>query len=170
MKRIGGLALIMLGCVMIFGGCAGESKETVTDRKIPAGDITEFYYTFENINANAFYQRYRFYSEDGKHLFYHETREKPGQYGPATEEDITSSGTAELSEEEWKEFLSFLKDGTVTARRDDTEAGDSGPWMFIYWKKDKGKYQVFEFASYEERVRFEGFCSELAQKKSGRGK
>jgi hypothetical protein len=97
-------------------------------------------------------------------LFYHETREKPGEYGPTTEEDITASGTVELSDEEWNEFLVFLKEGSVSARTDSAESGDSGPWMFIYWKKDKGKYQVFDFASASEELGFEEFCAGLAQK------
>ena len=156
--------MIMLCCLALFGGCGKSSGETVTDRNIPSGDVTEFYYTVENINYGAFYQRYRFYREDDKYLFYHETRESPDDYGPTTEEDITESGTVELSEEEWKEFLSFLKDGRVSARTDSAESGGSGPWMFIYWKNDKGKYQVFDFSSPAERGGFEEFCAGLAQK------
>ena len=30
-------------------------EETVTNKKIPVEDITEFYYTYENINYNASY-------------------------------------------------------------------------------------------------------------------
>lgn len=154
--------MIMLCCLALLCACGKSPEETVTDRKIAAGDITEFYYTRSNINFNAFYQRYRFYVEDGRRLFYHETREKPGEYGPATEDDITASGTVELSDEEWNEFLAFLKDGRVSARTDSAESGGSGPWMFIYWKKDKGKFQVFDFPSASEKLEFEEFCAELA--------
>ena len=139
------------------------TKETITNRKIPLDDVTEFYYTVENINYNAFYQRYRFYTEDGRYMFHHETRERPGKYGPTAEDDITNSGTFELTAEEWKEFLTFLKDGTVSARKDSGESGGSGPWTFIYWKNDKGKYQVFDFSSYDTKANFEEFCSSLAQ-------
>jgi hypothetical protein len=76
---------------------------------------------------------------------------------------MTASRTVEQSESEWKEFLSFLKDGRVSARTDSASSGDSGPWMFIYWKNDKGKYQVFDFSSLEERGGFEEFCAGLAQ-------
>ena len=162
-KSIKGVLLIMLS-LFLFSGCGKETKETITNRNIPAEDITEFYYTVDNINYDAFYQRYRFYIEDEKYMFYHETRERPGEYGPATEEDITNSGTFELSDAEWKDFLSYLKDGTVSARKDNAESGDSGPWTFIYWKKDKGKYQVFDFSSYEVRDEFVEFCSALALK------
>lgn len=141
-------------------------KENVTNRKIPFDDITEFYYTVENVNYDAFYQRYRFYTEDGKYMFYHETREKPGEYGPTTERDITKSGAVILSADEWKNFIGFLKDGTVSAKNDPDESGESGPWTFIYWKNDKGKYRAFDFKSYDTRVEFEGFCSALAQKES----
>lgn len=45
-------------CSALFSGCGNNTKETVTNRKIPVEVITEFYYTRENINYNAFYQRY----------------------------------------------------------------------------------------------------------------
>ncbi len=151
----------MLGTILL-GGCAEAAKETITNRKIPIEDVTEFYYTIENINYNAFYQRYHFYVEDDKYMFHHETRERPDEYGPTTEKDITNSGTFELSDTQWKEFLAFLKDGTVSVRKDTAESGDSGPWTFIYWKNDKGKYQVFDYSSYNERTAFEEFCSRLA--------
>ena len=96
-------------------------------------------------------------------MFYHETREKPGEYGPTSEADITVSGTVELSDDERKEFLTFLKDGTVSARKDIGESGDSGPWTFIYWKNDKEKYQVFDFPSYGTKLKFEEFCSALSR-------
>ena len=151
----------MLGLIL-FGGCGDTAKETITNRNIPVEDVTEFYYTIDNINYNAFYQRYRFYREDGKYMFHHETRERPGEYGPTTEKDITDSGTFELSDAEWNDFLTYLKDGTVSARKDTAESGGSGPWTFIYWKNDKGKYQVFDFSSYEVQTGFEEFCSALA--------
>ena len=154
----------MISCFMfLFGGCSKSRGETVTNRKIPLDDITEFYYTYENINFNAAFQRYHFYREDGKYMFQHETRERPGKYGPTTEEDITVSGTLELTADEWKDFLVFLKNGTVSARNDARESGSSGPWMFLYWKNDKGKYQVFEFPDYAAKTQFEQYCSALAQ-------
>lgn len=162
MKSINKVSLIVLGMILL-GGCNETTKETITNRKIPFEDVTEFYYTIENINYNAFYQRYHFYVEDGKYMFHHETRERPNEYGPTTENDITNSGTFELSDEEWRGFLSYLKDGIVSARKDNLESGDSGPWTFIYWKNDKGKFQVFDFSSYDKLTRFEEFCFTLAQ-------
>ena len=156
-------------CMFLFGGCGKMPKETITNREIPLEDVSEFYYTYENINFNAFFQRYRFYREDGKYMFHHETRERPGEYGPTTEEDITNSGTFELTAEEWNDFLIFLKDGTVSARKDSGESGSSGPWTFLYWKDDKGTYQVFEFPSFDTRVHFEEFCSALAQEERRSG-
>ena len=162
MKTIKGVLSVML-CMALLCGCGKTARETVTNRKIPVEEITEFYYTVENINYDAFYQRYRFYKEDGKYMFQHETRERPGQYGPATKEDITNSGTFELSGAEWKDFLTCLKDGTVSAIKDSGESSSSGVWTFIYWKKDKGRYRVFEFPDYETRVRLEEYCSLLSQ-------
>lgn len=163
MKRIGGLILIMFGFMALLGGCGKGTKETITNRNIPPDDVTEFYYTVENLNYNAFYQRYHFYKENGKYLFHHETRERHDQYGPTTEADITNSGTFELTADEWKDFLAHLKDGTVCARKDSAESGSSGPWMFIYWKNDKGKDQVFEFPTYDARAQFADYCASLAQ-------
>lgn len=154
--------MIML-CRKLFGWRNKDKKATVTNKKIPIEDITEFYHTYENINFNAFYQRNRFYKKDDKFMFCHETREKPGEYGPTTEKDITSVGTFELSADDWNNFSEFLKDGTVSARKDSAETGSSGPWTFIYWKNDKGKYQVFQFPSYDTRQRFEEFCSALTR-------
>ena len=164
MRRIPWALLIISCFILLLGGCGKSMEETVTNMNIPVDDVEEFYYTIENINYNAFYQRYRFYKEDGKYMFYHETRERPEDYGPASEEDITGSGTLELSDAEWNDFLTFLKDGTVSAREDSLEDGSSGPWMFIYWKNDKGNYQVFEFSNYDERGRFEEYCSSLAER------
>ncbi len=164
MKTIKGVLIIML-CLALFSGCGRNTKETVTNMKIPVEDISEFFYTSENINFNASYQRYRFFKEDGKYMFFHEAREKPGEYGPTTKDDVTDSGTFELNAEEWNDFLAFLKDGKVSERKNSGESGGSGPWTFIYWKNDKGKYQVFEFPTYDSRVRFEEYCRSLAQEK-----
>ncbi len=153
----------MFCCLMLLGGCSKGSKETVTNMKISVDDVTEFYYTYENINFNASYLRYRFYRESDKYTFSFEKREKPGEYGPTNEEDVTGSGAVELKKEEWNKFLSLIKDGSVGKREDSAEAGDSGPWTFIYWKKDKGKYQVFDFSSYDKRAQFEEFCLELSE-------
>lgn len=162
MKRMKGVLTIVL-CAALFCGCGKNAKETVTNRKIPVEDVSEFYYTRENINFNASYQRYRFFKEDGSCMFFHETREKPGAYGPTTEKDVTNSGTFELTAEEWNVFLAFLKDGRVSARKDPAESGGSGPWTFLYWKNDKGKDRVFEFPTYDASVRFEEYCRSLAQ-------
>lgn len=163
MRRKRGLMLLMASCLTLLFGCGKSDKETVTNRNIPIDDITAFYYTVENINFNASYQRYRFSVEDGAYLFDHETRERPGDYGPTTEADITASGTVALTDREWADFLAYLKDGTVSAREKSADAGSAGPWTFLYWKNDRGKYQVFDFADYGTRLRFEAFCAALAQ-------
>ncbi|MBQ6973400.1 MAG: hypothetical protein IJQ17_01145, partial [Oscillospiraceae bacterium] len=93
----------------------------------------------------------------------HETRERPGDYGPTTEADVTDTGTMTLTDEEWAEFLGFLQDGTVSARNDSADAGGDGPWTFLYWKNDKAKYQVFSFRDDGTRLQFEAFCAALAQ-------
>lgn len=117
MRRTARVLLTVLCILLPLCGCGKNDTDTsgvITDMKIPAKDVTEFYYTYENINYGAFYRRYRLYTENGKYFFFHETRERPEDYGPATEEDVTASGTTELSPEEWAEFLALLKDGKVT--------------------------------------------------------
>lgn len=163
MKRIGGLMLLMASCLTLLFGCGNRGRETVTNRNIPIEDITAFYYTAENVNFDAFYQRYRFYADNGAYIFDHETRERPGDYGPTTEADVTDTGTMTLTDEEWAEFLGFLQDGTVSARNDSADAGGDGPWTFLYWKNDKAKYQVFSFRDDGTRLQFEAFCAALAQ-------
>ncbi len=143
------------------------SKKYVVGEDIQNGDITDFYYTVENINYDAFYQRYRIYVEDGKHMFFHEKRERKNDYGPATEEDTTRTGTMELSEEQWSKLYDFLDGGVVKAREESSESGGSGPWLYLYWTNDKSKYQQFTFDSYDTETAFEDYCDSLASDSEG---
>ncbi|HAE16677.1 MAG TPA: hypothetical protein DCG51_09030 [Erysipelotrichaceae bacterium] len=136
----------------------------IVGKDIRIDDLTEFYYTRSNINFNASYQRYHFFAEEGKHMFFHETRKRENQYGPTTEKDTVLTGTFELTDEEWTAFFDLLKDGTVIKRTEHTDAGGSGPWMYLYWKNDRSKIQEYEFASYEMQLSFESFCEDLAQR------
>ena len=166
MKRMRFLSLCLLAGLLLTGCKAVPvlKSEFTVGTDIRQEDISEFYYTYENINYNAFYQRYRFYAEDGSYYFYHETRERPEDYGPATEEDITASGTVKLTEAQWAEFFGYLKDGIVVKRGESTESGSRGPWLYLYWTGDKSEYQEFTFDSVSTRSAFEDFCAELAQK------
>ena len=123
------------------------------------GDVTDFYYTYSTSTAPPHYQRYRFYVDGRKYLFYHETREGGGW--PQTEKDITESGSRPLSKAEWAEFFECLKGGTVENRKEHLEDGDAGPWLFLYWKGDHGKCQEFSFASPAARFAFEELCARL---------
>ncbi len=151
---------------LICGCGQSDPAKTITNRNIPVEDVTDFCYTYENINYGAFYQRYRFYVENDRYMFQHETRERPNDYGPAAEEDITAIGTFELTPREWLEAMGLLKSGKVSVRKESAESGSSGPWTYIYWKNDKSRYQQFTFSGYEERKAFEDYCADLAQ--SGR--
>ncbi len=142
----------------LFSGAKTVGKD------IPVSDITDFYYTEENINYDAFYQRYRFYVEDGKHMFFHETRERKDEYGPCTEDDTTLTGTIELTDDQWSQFSDLVSGGTVKSREDSADAGGIGPWLYLYWTNDKGKYQQFSFDSYGTQTKFEEFCLSLAPK------
>ena len=142
--------------------CHVDAMAQTVGTDISAEDITDFYYTYDWIGYNAEYLRYRFYVEDGKYFFFHETRGTEDDYGWNTEEDILSSGTKELSGEEWAEFFALLKDGTVKDRSEDVEDGDSGPWMYLYWTGDEGTNQEYTFASYAAESAFVAYCEELA--------
>ncbi len=164
-------AVFVVLYVVLLTGCVAKEESTdmplfnsvkTVGKDIPISDITDFYYTEENINYDAYYQRYRFYVEDGKHMFFHETRERKDDYGPCTEEDTTLTGTIELTDAQWSEFTEFVSGGTVKSREDSADAGGTGPWLYLYWKDDKGKYQQFAFDSYDTLARFEEFCLELA--------
>ena len=162
----------ILFCVMLIGCGNGEntgkvsllSKKYLVGTDIKMDDINDFYYTEENINYDAYYQRYRFYVEDGKHFFFNETRERKDDYGPCTEEDTTQIGTIELTDDQWKQFCDLVSGGTVKAREESADSGDSGPWLYLYWTNDKSKYQKFSFASYGDEKAFEEFCLLLAPK------
>lgn len=60
----------------------------------------------------------------------------------------------------------IIEGGSVTARKDDAEAGGSGPWTYLYWSGDKDKYQVYSFESYGSQKGFEEFCKSLTEKGS----
>ena len=95
---------------------------------VPFEDITDFYYTYDASTAPPHYQRYRFYAEDGKHYFYHETRE--GGAWPQTEENIACSGAVELTLEQWDSFCELLEGGVAVERAEASDNdGDAGPWL-----------------------------------------
>ena len=111
MKKIRLLSLCVAAGLLLTGCKAVPvlKGDFTVGTDIRQEDVTEFYYTYENINFNASYLRYRFYTEDGGYFFYHERRERPDDYGPTTEEDIVSSGTVKLTEAQWGEFFELLK-------------------------------------------------------------
>ena len=130
-------------------------------------DITDFYYTYDWSGYNALYQRYRFYAEEGKYLFYHETRSIENDYGWASEADITASGTISLSIYDWDEFLYYLTGGSAVDSEEAVLDGDSGLWMYLYYKSgDKTERKEFHFASAEQQTEFESFCQSLVQRQA----
>lgn len=174
MKKV----LIMTVCLMTTAslfGCRGRTNTgtngktykvprdgvCVVGRDIEQEDITEFYFTISTSTCPAFYQRYRFYTENGKYYMFHETRK--GEEWPLTEKYTTKIGTVKLTDAQWNEFYEFLKDGRVTARSENLEDGASGPWMYLYWPGDCGDYQEFSFAQSGMKLSFEDFCESLCE-------
>ena len=172
LNTLTGIMVITLASVLT--GCSSDislpkpdlpvpDKDTFTvGEDITGDDINEFYYTIENINLDAYYLRYKFYTEDGSHKFFYEERERPGDYGPATEDDTIAKCDYELSDEEWSKFCKTITGGTVRSRDDNPEDGGRGPWTYLYWSQDKDEYQEFSFASQQDRSRFEELCEALA--------
>lgn len=160
---MGFLLIAFIVICIVFGGRIMDlvsGKKTV-GKDVRSEDITDFYYTYSSSTYPPDYQRYRFYVEDGNCYFYHEKRE--GDHWPLTEEDITLSGTKELSAEEWNEFFAYLAGGMVQNRSDDAIDGDAGPWLYLYWKGDHGTMQEFTFASWEKEKEFEAYCLKMME-------
>ena len=161
------LVVIILACAVAiaFTVAAGNSivkeKEMKVGKNITVEDITKFYYTEASSTNPPNYQRYRFYVDNGKYMFYREKRE--GNSFPLTEKDISLTDTKELSEQEWSAFCNCIIGGKVSKRTENTESGNSGPWTYLYWKGDRSKYQEYEFESPEKAAEFEEMCKELSE-------
>ena len=123
---------LMTLCILITcfsAGCSrtsytigsGENGAMIVGTDITENQIDKFYYTIENINYDAYYLRYLFYVEDGKHMFFFEERERKNNYGPTTKEDTIAEAEFELSDDEWSEFLGIVEGGEIRAREDDPE-------------------------------------------------
>lgn len=153
----GAAAAAVLLAAVLLGACARGTKTVGTNVKNE--DITDFYYTLSASTNPATYQRYRFTAADGAYTFYHETRE--GSRWPLTEEDITASGTVTLTPEQWGEFLKCIGGGTVRDRQENVTDGGAGPWLYLYWKGDRGKTQEFSFAGYGNEAAFLRLCEAL---------
>ena len=162
MRRIlSGLAVMFLALTVMrtdVSVAAPGGKTVGID--IAFEDITDLYYTYDASTAPPHYQRYRFYVEDGKHYFYHETRE--GGSWPQTEADITCSGTVELTEEQWTAFCDLLNGGTASRREEHLESGDAGPWLYIYWRGGETEGREFSFEQPGIVLAFEAFCTDIA--------
>ena len=163
MSLIWRAVLFVLAMSLLLSGVLspGQREDFVVGTDISPSDITDFYYTYDASTAPPHYQRYRFYAENGRHFFFHETRDGGGW--PQTEEDVTFSGTLALTEDQWSDFYALLLDGTVSPRRESLSDGDAGPWLYLYWTGDGGSIQEYAFPSYGARLDFEAYCEDLAQ-------
>ena len=140
---------LVLALFCLPGPAAAASDGITVGTDIAFDDITDFYY-----------QRYRFYAEDEKRFFYHETREGGGW--PQTEADITRSGTIELTEEQWSACCDLLNGGTASRREEHLDSGDAGPWLYIYWRGGETEGREFYFDQPGTVLAFEAFCAALA--------
>ena len=157
------LSALILILMLICAVCPATalSGDMTVGSDIPFEDITDFYYTYDASTAPPHYQRYRLYVEDGKHYFYHETRE--GGDWPQTEEEITCSGTVELTEEQWAACCDLLNGGTASRREEHLDSGDAGPWLYIYWRGGETEGREFAFEQPGIVLAFEEFCARLKE-------
>ena len=146
--------------VLIIAAFAAKGRQRTVGTDILLSDVTEFYYTTAASTNPASRQQYRFYIEGEQWWFYHESRE--GSHWPLTEKDITACGAKQLSQQEYEQFAESISGGSVTKRTENADSGSRGPWLYLYWKGDKGKYQQFAFADYTAQQNFEQLCAELA--------
>lgn len=148
---------VIAACTTLsFTGCAKAVGKQITKDK-----FKDFYYTYSTTVNPPEFQRYRFYMEDDKAFFYHEKREGNNTF--LTEEDITVSGTKELTNEEWETFWKLIDGGNVEKRKDNANSGGSGPWLYLYWDGDKNICQEFAFREDAVLYDFEEFCEELVK-------
>ena len=146
------ILLITAFLVVFLFACASP---LVVGDTIKFDQIKDFYYTIDASTNLPFY-RYRVYTVDGVHTFYHE--ERSGDHWPLTENDATVIEKKEMTEEEWAVFCRCIAGGKVSKRIDST---DSGPWLFIYWEGDKGRNQVFSFRGLDAQYDFRKWCEEM---------
>ncbi|MBR5306380.1 MAG: hypothetical protein IKU47_05600 [Oscillospiraceae bacterium] len=152
------VAAVIVAAVFAFGAKGGRQRTVGTD--ILLSEVTEFYYTTAASANPASRQQYRFYMEGEQWWFSHEARQ--GSHWPLTEKDITACGAKQLSQQEYEQFTACISGGKVTKRTENADSGGRGPWLYLYWKGDKGKYQQFSFADYAAQTAFEQFCAALA--------
>ena len=163
MRRIPLLLLVLFIAltVMCTDGFAAAADSKTVGADISFEEITDFYYTYDASTAPPHYQRYRFYADDGKHYFYHETREGGGW--PQTEADITCSGAIELTDEQWSAFCALLNGGMASRREEHLDSGDAGPWLFLYWTGGEEEGREYSFEQRGTILAFEEFCEGLKE-------
>ena len=131
MKRIR-LTALFTAIGLFFSGCAAGKRESTVGRDVKIGDVARFVYTYETIDYGAKFLRYDLTVKENEARFSWEKRERPRDYGPATEQDTVAKGEKRLTEAELADFLQLLEGGTVTARKACADSGDSGPWTYLY--------------------------------------
>ncbi|MCR5442380.1 MAG: hypothetical protein K6E89_01360 [Sphaerochaetaceae bacterium] len=155
-KYLIAITIVLIACALP-AFCGGRTE--VVGKGIKPADITEFWYTYSSSVNPPEFRRYRFYIDDGVWHFYHERRE--GNHWPLSESDITVSGDIVLPEDHLEELFRCLEGGSVRARGSSAESGNSGPWLYLFWKGDKSKYQEYSFGSYSDRLSLEVLCISL---------
>ena len=155
------ICVLVVVATLIFGVVKGMNKEYMVGKNINLKDVSEFYYTYSATTNPAEYERYHFYIENSKYMFFHQIRE--ADHLPLTEEDAIETQNIELTDEQWQQFFSYLEGGKVTKRTESIDTGTKTS-LYLYWNKDKAKYNEFTFETYTKNLEFKKFCNELIGK------
>lgn len=169
MNKRNGRWKMIAGFLLVFLLIAGfliynDNKIRVVGKEIQVQQIQEFFATYATSTSSPLYQRVVFSVCNQKYRFDYERKE--GNHLPLTNHDVVCSGRIELTEEQWSRFIEHLKGGSVSKRKESIESGSSGPWFYLYYENDRGKFQSFTFSSYSVQKSFEDFCRELVSSHS----
>ncbi len=152
----GSIPLIIEFIIILISEYIAGQRIIIVGADVLLQDINEVYYTVSSTNNPPEYNRIHIYKEEDIYILNHEVRE--GEHYPLTEEDITISDKIKLTEEQFNQIYEYLEGGTVTLRAARYDGGDKGPFIYLYWNKDKNKYQQFSFKDYEQQLGFYKYC------------
>lgn len=159
MKIAAILTIAILAAAIYLTFCRDR---TLRVAQIGEARFRDFYFTYASTTAPPMFRRYRIFVDGERRSFYHEKREGDNVF--LKEDDITISGTIELTDEEWQKFWAVIEDGVVSERTEDTRTGGAGPWLFIYWDGDGGTKQVLDLAEPDAAMELEKLCEELKER------
>lgn len=136
MRKTRSMIALSIAAVCAFGYMLSNGPKTV-EKAVREDVFQEFYYTYATTVYPPEFRRYRIYTENGKKLFYHETRE--GDTVFLTEEDITVSGEMELTPAEWETLWGCLSGGHRGESQGEHDHGPHPPVALSVLERRQGQ-------------------------------